>query len=243
MAKSKDSKIRSLPTDAKVYYPESDGKPMAETDVHRDLMTDFIKMLQAHFQKRSDVYVSGNLLLYYVKGNPRKSVAPDVFVVLGIENRKRETYLLWEEGKGPNFVLELSSKKTYRTDLNQKKRLYAQVLGVEDYFLYDPNHQYLNPSLQGYRLVDGSYHPIQPVGDRLPSNVLGLELGFKADGELGLYNPQTKTWLLPPEERAQEAEARAEQAEAQAQQEAMARQQAEAELAKLRAELGRRSTQ
>ncbi|MCZ6680483.1 MAG: Uma2 family endonuclease [Candidatus Poribacteria bacterium] len=229
MANSKGTTIHSLPADGQVYYPESDGKPMAETDVHRDLMINFIEMLKNHFQNRSDVYVSGNLLLYYEEGNPRKSVAPDVFVVLGVEKKQRRTYLLWEEGKGPDFVLELSSKNTYRTDLNRKKELYAQVLGVSEYFLYDPDHQYLNPVLQGYRLVDGDYVQISPVADRIPSNVLDLALRFKADGELGLYNPQTQTWLLLAEERAEQTEERAELAEA--------------ELARLRAELQRQLTQ
>ncbi len=267
MANSKLPKIRSLPTDRGVYYPESDGQPMAETELHRDVMIDFIQMLDDYFQERLDVHVSGNLMVYYEKGNPQKWLSPDVFVVFGIEKKKREIYQLWEEGKGPDFVLEVSSKKTFRTDLNKKKRLYAQVFEVSEYFLYDPNHQYLNPPLQGYRLMEGGYVEILPVGGRLPSRVLGLELGLKPDGELGLYNPQTNAWLLPPEERAEQAEARAEQAEtrveqaevraeqaetrveqaearaeqaeAKAQQETEARQRAEVELAQLRAELQR----
>ncbi len=253
MANSKPPKIRSLPTDRGVYYPESDGQPMAETELHRDVMIDFIQMLDDYFQERLDVHVSGNLMVYYEQGNPKKSVAPDVFVVFGVEKKRRNNYLLWKEGKGPDFVLELSSKKTYRTDLNQKKTLYGQVLKVSEYFLYDPNHQYLNPPLQGYRLMEGDYVEILPVGGRLPSRVLGLELGLKPDGELGLYPPQTNIWLLSPRERAEQAEAKAEQAEAKAeqaearaehaqakaQQETEARQRAEVELAQLRAELQR----
>ena len=101
--------------------------------------------------------------------------------------------------------------------------------------------------------MEGVYVEILPVGVRLPSRVLGLELGLKPDGELGLYAPQTNAWLPPPgeraeqaearaeqaEARAEQAEARAEQAEAKAQQKAGARQRAEVELAQLRAELQR----
>ena len=224
MANTTIRKIRSVPADREIYYPESDGKPMAETDVHRDLMTDFIEMLKVHFQDDSDVYVSGNLLLYYEKGNPKKSVAPDVFVVFGVEKKMRRTYLLWEEGKGPDFVLELTSKSTYRADLNRKKKLYAQVLEVSEYFIYDADHQYLTPALQGYRLVEGVYLPISPVADRLPSAVLGLAFGFKATGELGLYNPPTTGWLLPPKERAQQAEAELAQLRAELQRLKMQRQ-------------------
>ena len=95
---SKDlTTVLSLPTERSDMYPESDGKPMAETDVHRDLMADFIEMLKNHFKDCLDAYVSGNLLLYYEKGDPKRSVAPDVFVAFGIEKKLRRTYLLWEE--------------------------------------------------------------------------------------------------------------------------------------------------
>jgi len=208
--------IDAVPTERTVTYPESDGKPMAETDTHRDLMIDVIEMLKNYFTAHPDVYVSGNLLVYYEEGNPRKSVAPDVFVVVGVEKKRRRTYLLWEEGKPPDFVLEFVSPKTYKKDLGEKKDLYASVFGVREYYLFDPDGRYLQPALQGYRLVDGIYLPIQPVGDRLPSLVLGLELGEK-DMELGLYNPETKNWLLKPAEEAE------------------ARKQAEAELGQLRA--------
>jgi len=244
------SKIRSLPTERTVIYPESDGEPMAETDVHRDLMIDMIDILKNHFRDERDVYISGNLLLYYEQGNPFKSVAPDVFAVFGVEPKRRRTYLLWEEGKGPDFVLELVSRKTYRRDLRGKKDLYASVFSVKEYYLYDPDGQYLQPTLQGYRLLNGVYFPIQrTLEDRLPSFVLGLELGERDTG-LGLYNPRTNQWLLKSAE--EEAEARR-QAEAKAQQEFQARkeaevraqeaetraQQAETELARLRAELER----
>ena len=80
-----------------IVYPESDGKPMAETDVHRDLMVDSIQMLQHHFRDEP-VYVSGNLLIYYEEGNIRKSVSPDVFVVTR-RWEKTKTHLL-DLGRG-----------------------------------------------------------------------------------------------------------------------------------------------
>ncbi len=74
------------PLAGQIEYPETDGEPMAETDTHRDLMSDaLIQPLKEHFRNESNVYVSGNLLLYYEEGNPRASVAPDVFIVFGIE--------------------------------------------------------------------------------------------------------------------------------------------------------------
>ena len=249
-------KIRSLPTERAVIYPESDGKPMAETDIHRNLMIDTIRRLENHFKERDDVYVSGNLILYYDEGYPKKFVAPDVFVVFGVKKKERRTYRLWEEGKAPDFVLEVVSENTFKNDLGEKKDLYASVLGVKEYYLFDPDRKYLPLPLLGYRLFDSIYIPIRPVDNRLPSETLGLELEEEV-GVLRLYNPLTKEWVKKPveqaeakaqqesfarqqaEARAQQAEARAQQADGRAQQESFARRQAEAELARLRAELDR----
>ena len=219
-------KLGATPT---IVYPESDGKPMAETDVHRDLMVDFIQMLQHHFRDEP-VYVSGNLLIYYEEGNSKKSVAPDVFVVHGVAKKRRRTYRTWEEGKTPDFVLEVSSRSTHRNDIEEKKALYAEVLEVQEYYIYDPEGE-IEPHFIGYELIDGVYHEIDFVDSRLPSSVLGLELG-EHDGVLRLYNLRTREWLQPAPERAQQ--------EADARQNAESRaQNAEAELAQALAELQR----
>src|SRR5262245_46282010 len=86
-------------------YPTTDGKPMAETDYHRDLMLDLIKTLQAYYAAQKRVYVSGNLLVFYQEGNKRKHISPGVFVVRGVEKRQRDNYLVWKEAKGPEVVI------------------------------------------------------------------------------------------------------------------------------------------
>lgn len=219
--------IKAAPT---IIYPESDGEPMAETDRHRNLMMDFIFMLKDYFEDVNDVYVSGNLLMYYEEGNIYKSVAPDVFVVFGVSKKERRTYRTWEEGRTPDFVLEVASPSTYANDITDKKELYATVLSVQEYYIYDPYGE-IHPHFQGYRLVDGAYQAIEFVDGRLPSVVLGLELAER-DGILILYDANHSVWLPPPKTRVLEAEARLENAEARAAQEAEARQHAETELAK-----------
>jgi Uma2 family endonuclease len=201
-------------------YPTSDGRPMAETDLHRDLMIALIKILQARYAADPMVYVSGNLLLFYVRGNKRKHLAPDVFVVLGVAKRQRDNYLVWEQGKGPDFVIELTSSSTRREDTAKKFRLYRDVLKVREYFLFDPKGDYLKPPLRGYRLDQREYVPIEPVEGRLPSDVVHLE---QQGSDLKLYDPATGRWLLAPEERIAE--------------ESFARQRAEAEVERLRREL------
>jgi Uma2 family endonuclease len=203
-------------------YPTSSQKPMPETDWHRELMGMLIHMLQAFFAQQP-VYVSGNLLIFYEEGNRRRHVSPDVFVVRGVESHDRPNYLVWEEGRGPDVAIELTSSTTHRTDLGSKMTLYQNTLRVREYFLFDPHADYLDPPLQGYRLRKGVYQRIHPQQERLPSQVLGLHL--ERDGRmLRLWNPTTQSWLLTPAERQLHAEQRAEQ-EAQARE--MAEQRAE----------------
>ena len=203
-------KIRSAPT---VAYPESDGKPMAETEAHRDLMIDFILILKDYFENQEDVCVSGNMLMYYEEGNPKKVVAPDVFVAFGVEKKQRRTYRTWEEGHTPDFVLEVASPSTFKKDIGQKKDIYASVLAVKEYYIYDPLGQIV-PSFIGYRLIDGEYKEIVLVDERLTSEVLGLELG-EIEDKLRLYNPKSSQWLLTPAEEIKKVRTRAENAEAE----------------------------
>ena len=215
-----------------IDYPTGDGKPMAETDLHRDDMVDVIQMLKDHFARERDVYVSGNLLVFYVEGDRRKHLSPDVFMVRGVEKKDRDHYLIWKEGKGPNAVIEITSKSTRREDQRKKKELYQTVLRVPEYFQFDPTEDYLKPPLQGFRLVDETYVGIEPVNGRLPSEVLGLHL--ERDGtRLRLYDPATGKRLLTAAERNEVAEQRAGAAQAERDAE---RERAEAEQQRAEAE-------
>jgi Uma2 family endonuclease len=202
---------------------------MAETDLHRLLMIDLHQTLQDWFAADPNVYASGNLLLFYEEGNKRRHVSPDVMMVFGVPNRIRENYLLWEEGRGPNVVIELTSASTRREDTRQKLELYRDVLRVPEYFLFDPYGDYLTPNLQWYRLTAGAYRPMRLQDGRLRSRQLGLFL--VQDGrQLRLVDP-TSGNRLPTR-----AESRAASDRARAEAEERARQ-AEAEVERLRAEL------
>ena len=138
-----------LPHDV-VEYPCSDGQPMAETDLHAMCMVYVTCALRRWFERRGqeDVYVGSNNFLYYERGNPRAVVAPDVYVVVGVPAHLRDTYLLWNEPQGPDFVLEVTSPSTRREDEGRKRGVYA-ALGVSEYFLYDPRAEYLTPPVAG----------------------------------------------------------------------------------------------
>ena len=212
-----------------VDYPESDGEPMAESDLHRDEMVALIEGLKGRYADRQDVYVAGNLFVYYEKGNRAAVFAPDAMVVFGVEKKRRRTYKLWLEGRVPAFVLEVSSHSTSTED-EGNKMVVCRRLGVREYFLFDPEGDYLEPRLQGYRLDRGQYRPVgADANGALTSETLGLR--FSIEGEsLRAVDATTGVPLLRPEElrrAVHEAERERDEAIARAER-------AERELAKLR---------
>ena len=208
----KQPRIPYAPTEENVLYPDSDGEPMAASDLHRRQLMWTLQTLETHFVPQPEVYISGDILMYYEKGVPRRVVSPDVLVVFGIGPGPRRTYKVWEEGKTPDFVMEFSSESTYQNDLSGKRELYAE-LEIQDYFLYDAEDLYLPSPLMGFQLVEGVYVDV-PVGVAGGLHSSALELEFHVGDEgLAIYDPIAGKWLQTP---AEIAEARAEQAEAEA---------------------------
>jgi Uma2 family endonuclease len=216
-----------------VEYPESDGEPMAETDWHVSEMMALIGSLQHRYRDAADVYVAGNNFVYYEEGNPKAVFSPDVYVVKGVQNKLRRVYKLWEEQQAPCFVMELSSRKTWLEDIGNKKALCAR-LGVDEYFLYDPEADVVKPPLQGFRLVEGDYRRIEPRPDgSVESKALGLVLRLDDQLRLRAVDARTGERLLRPEE----ARERAREAERERDQARRERDQAQREIARLRREL------
>jgi Uma2 family endonuclease len=238
-------------------YPTSNGRVVPESQFHKLLMTSLWLTLREFFRPQENIFVGGDMLLFYERGNRRRHVAPDIFVVKGVPGHVRQNYLLWQEGVSPQVVIEVTSKTTRREDQTTKLALYRDVLRVKEYFLFDMYEDWLFPSLQGYRLWRGRYRPIEPVHSRLPSREAGLHL--ERNGiDLRLWNPATGRWLPTQAEtlaqaqaEAASAQARAESAQAVAEMsqavaataqdiaesERLARERAEAEIARLRQEL------
>ena len=237
---------RPAPPDVAVHYPCSDDQPMAESEFQLVPMLYVLTALRTHFRNRANVYVGGDMFVYYEEGNPRAVVAPDVFVVIGAPKRAeqpRDTYKLWEEPKGPAFVLEVLSSSTWEIDLGPKRALYAS-LGVAEYWLFDPTREYLSPPLRGFRLAGREYRelPALKVAAGAPtfrSEVLGLDLRL-GWGALRFRDSATGEDLLSHEEAVAEHRkvvAAQREAENRARREAAARESAEAQVAELRARL------
>ena len=209
--------MAAIPLQRDIHYPESDGEPMAETEIHLDVTIDLIQGLRRRYRDVPDVYVVGDMFFYYVQGDPRAVVSPDVFLVRGVpKTPRRRVYKLWEEGEAPSLVIEVTSDSTSDEDTGKKKAIYER-LEVEEYFLFDPLGDYLKPPLQGYRLAEGRYRPIpvDPDGS-LRSLVTGLILRPEADSRLRMVDAETGEPILSDSEIADRLEA------------------AEAELARLR---------
>ena len=229
-----------------VEYPDSDGLPMAENEFQFRSILYANSALATYYRAHDDVYVVGNLLLYYEPsprpGVPGKSVSPDLMVVLGAPKHLRSSYLLWEEPKAPDFVLEVASESTYRSDLGSKRTTYETKIGVSEYWLYDPIGGCLAPRLQGFRLVEGRYEPIS-VTERTDSvltgysEALALELRLYPDDRFRFHDPASGRDLLSLDESAQaqeETEGRLRRAQDRLQESEAARKALEAELRALR---------
>jgi Uma2 family endonuclease len=242
-----------------VVYPESDGEPMAETEVHILAIVELLATLRFHYRSRPDIYVIGNMFLYYEDGNPQARKAPDLMIVKGIDSTQpRRVFKVWEEKAVPCVIVEFTSKGTWEEDLGTKKAVYAR-LGVKEYFLFDPLHEYLDQPLMGYRLIGLDYAPMERAREGgLVSEELGLRLHAE-DKLLRVYELISGERILAPQEwyalarkaqeqarleleRAEKAERRAEQekrraekAERRAEQEKTRADAAEAEAARLRA--------
>ena len=199
----------ALALDAGVEYPTSDGRPVAESPLHYKRLSDAQQALTKRFESQPCVYVGVNMLVYDHEGDPKRSLSPDLFVALDVEERDRDVYKLWED-ESPAFVLELTSKTTHRED-ERKKARYSRW-GVAEYFLYDPRAEYVKPPLQGFELVGGSYRAMATavLSNGKPGFTSGiLGLGLWLDGlVLRFYDPETGRNLLTHDEELVEANAK-----------------------------------
>ena len=235
-----------------IYYPESDGKPVGETEFHIAALFHLWQALRFYYRDDPNTYAAGNMLFYYEEGNPAEFRVPDVFVVKGIAKHDRRVYQLWKEEQSPCLIFEITSRGTRLEDLGTKRALY-EMLGVREYILFDPLDEYLKPRLQGYTLIAGSYRPMKLASD---GTLLSreLQLVLRPEGKLlRVVDPGTGETLPTLDEAVHQlddaldavrvemdrAEAEAQRAEAEAQRAEAEAQRAEAEAQRAEAEAQR----
>jgi hypothetical protein len=228
--------------------PSTDGLPMRESMVQHEVLGYTVFALRRFFKGHSPGVCVASDLLIYDDGRPATDgpvrpvwVSPDLLVAFGVGDRMRDSYVIWREGKAPEFVMEVASKSTWRRDRDEKPALYA-ALGVAEYFLYDPEGGYLEPRLQG-RVLRGAKRGAlrsERLGNGawgLRSEVLGLSAYLRGPQQaLRWYDPATRKDLESHDEVHNDRDRLA----AAREREAAARRAAEAEVAKLRAQIRRR---
>ena len=251
-----DRTLRWTPGPDELRLP-CDDEPVPKTTRHVVARIEGFGGLRVRWHGRLDVFVDSDQFVYWDRaydpetesGNP--PLSPDVYVAFGVANRHRESYVVWEEGKPPDFVLEIALLSSRQQDEDEKRDAYAKM-GVPECFLYDPEGR-LKPQLSGFELCEGEYRQLREetfaegvVGVR--SKVLGLCLCLREpptpmDVDLGWYDPATSEFMPTRCEAEDKAEAEAaaaaagaaaaEQEAVRAEAEAVA---AEAEAAKAEAE-------
>ena len=175
-------------------YPSSDGLPLAENDWQLTAIHDAFGALNIRYLDQPDVYVSADLLIYYEEGDPRKSVAPDVFVVFGAAKRKRMVYKLLGGAEGAGFRAGGRVGEHLARGPGVESARCTRNWGCAEYWLFDPRDEFFDPVLQGLGLRGRAYRPmparVESGARMIRSEVLGLDL-FVEDQSLRFRDPES----------------------------------------------------
>ncbi len=201
-----------LPSKSAVIYPDSDGKPMADNTKQFRWIVVIQQNLEWLFADNPNVFVAGDLLWYPVEGDNKKCTAPDVMVVLGRPKGDRGSYKQWEEDNlPPQIVFEILSPGNTRAEMNRKLLFYDRF-GVDEYYLYDPDRN----ELSGWLRREGFLDLIEQMADWVSPQ---LQIRFDlSEDELQIFRPDGQRFLSYVEiaqqaeterQRAEEAEERA----------------------------------
>ncbi len=263
-------KATGKPTPYIEGYPYEDDEPMAATGFHAEQIVTLADQFFRYFEINEHIFVGIDTFIYYREGDRRKVVAPDIYIVLGASKfPQRRSFYTWSEGAAPSVVFEFLSDSTAHQDRDEKVPLYLVDIGVQEYFIHQPDME-RTAEFRGWRRgPSGDIVEIAPDAEGgLFSETLNLYFRWKED-------PVTEVRLLRPylpdgtpittsredqalkeealeqrqaaeeqrqaaEEQRQIAEEQRQAAERRAREEQERRQAAEVELARLRAQLANR---
>jgi len=209
--------VLALPGEDDLPWKNEDRVDSWRHELQRGMLSG---VARRHFRDM-DWFVASDMGVYFslaqIQG--RQFRAPDFFVVRDVEMRARKSWIVWNEGRGPEIVIEVLSESTAAEDRGPKRQVYQDELRVPEYFLFDLE----TDELQALRLVAGRYVPIErnALGG-YSSQVLGLDLVLWTGRYEGLHG----TWvrfaypdgsLIPtPQEAADTAEEQTRAAQEQA---------------------------
>ena len=213
-----------------------EGNPEDMTSFDHLTVSGNVRYLIRHLGNPETTIVAGERYLTRALGAPPADrMAPDLLIALGADPeiyRENNGYIISEQRKPPDFVLEIASRSTGRQDVVEKRAAYAD-LEIPEYWRFDETGEFHGARLAGDRLVDGQYEPvpIETVEEGVLqgySRVLNLILRWD-HGHLGWHDPETGNHII-----------RYEDLEARADIEREARMAAEARVRELEAEMERR---
>ncbi|MDM9582215.1 Uma2 family endonuclease [Nostoc sp. GT001] len=184
------------PTQPEVIYPDSDGQPVANNTIQFSWIVAIKQNIEWLFANDPNVFVAGDLFWYPVEGRNKIVNAPDVMVVLGrpkgvgvARRRHRLCYQQWkEEGIAPQVVFEILSPSNTQTEMD-KKLLFYDRYGVEEYYIYDPDRN----NLRGWLRSEDGLDVIPQMEDWVSPR---LKVRFAPSPEgLQLYRPDGERFL------------------------------------------------
>ncbi len=184
---------------AEILYPDCDGNPMSDNTEQFRWIVSTQQNIAWLLADDPNTFIAGDLLWYPVEGYPKIRTAPDVLVAFGRPKGKRGSYQQWKENNiPPQVVFEILSPGNTKAEMNRKLLFYDRY-GVEEYYLYDPDTN----QLTGWLRVDGFLDLLDPI-----ANWISPRLGIRFDlsgAELQIYRPDGQPFLSY-EELAQQAE-------------------------------------
>lgn len=215
------SEIR-LPTEDDLPYEDDQNTETFWHVLQAELLRQVLEILWAG---RDRFFIGGDQFLYFSAEQllTQDFRGPDFYLALDVEKRMRKSWVVWQEGKAPDLIIELLSRRTARNDRTTKKQVYQDQVRVPEYYWYDPEAD----ELAGFALRDRVYEPIVPdERGRLVSPLLGLALArwrgpYSGWEELWIRWETLEGELLPTHaELAASAQAAAEQEAQRAEREA-----------------------
>lgn len=182
-----------------VFYPDSDGEPMAENQLQAELIRTLVLGFQRLYAGRTDVLVGGDNFWYPVRGQPSVVVEPDTMVVVGLsappDIRTMGSYRQWEHGGRVGLVIEVLSPSNTWAEMVRKRQFYDRY-GVDEYWAFDPATGALEIWVR-----DGEGLCAQALADEAFTSPATGVLVSVIDGELAVRDPDgVRRWLTPVEE-------------------------------------------
>jgi Uma2 family endonuclease len=179
--------LSSAPTD--VFYPESDGQPMADNTRQYQWIVIVKENLEILLEKNLDAFIAGDLLWYPIENDNVTCLAPDVMVVLGRPKGDRGSYQQWKERNiPPQVVFEIMSPNNTQREM-QSKRSFYETHGVDEFYIYDPERL----RLSGYVRQGGELLAIANMEGWI-SPSLGIKF-TKLNGALEIFYPDGRRFL------------------------------------------------